>query len=374
MRTRRLGVFLGLALTLGALAGVPMNTATAAPGCLSEPPPGLLQPGCDDEVPPETALTGVSTQPNAAGWVPTSTMSFAFTGAHTDADPGAARPRVQARRPGAGPRLDGLHLAAHLRGPDRLGCAVHVLRAGRRHRRPGLRLDTFGDTELVEDFDASPATLTWGQDSVAPVGFVNPDTYDDETPQQPVVVGRSVPIRLNSNESGAGFECEVDGASTPCTPGAWRYTDATSGRHFFRARAVDKAGTPSAWSPTTEFFIPSDLRARRGWKKVKKSGAFDGTLVKSKTKGARLVLPVQRVGELRLYAPTAPSYGKVRVKIGATNWRVVDLSGPRSAQKEFVVIDRYKGARTGKVLIEVLTRNKPVLLDAIVARSNVFQG
>jgi hypothetical protein len=53
---------------------------------------------------------------------------------------------------------------------------------------------------------------------------------------------------------------------------------------------------------------------------------------------------------------------------------VVDLSGPRSAQKELVVIDRYQGSRTGKVIIEVLTRNKPVFLDAIVARTNVFQG
>ena len=86
------------------------------------------------------------------------------------------------------------------------------------------------------------------------------------------------------------------------------------------------------------------------------------------------MLPKQRVGELRLYAPTAPSYGKVRVKVGATNWRVVDLAGPRSAQKEFVVLDRYQGSRTGRVIIEVLTRNKPVFLDAIVARTNVFQG
>ena len=39
-----------------------------------------------------------------------------------------------------------------------------------------------------------------------------------------------------------------------------------------------------------------------------------------------------------------------------------------------MVLSRDKGSRTGKVIIEVLTRNKPVLLDAIVARTNVFQG
>ena len=54
--------------------------------------------------------------------------------------------------------------------------------------------------------------------------------------------------------------------------------------------------------------------------------------------------------------------------MGATNWRVVNLAGRRSAQKEFVVLDRYQGSRTGRIIIEVLTRKKPVFLDAIVAR------
>lgn len=230
------------------------------------------------------------------------------------------------------------------------------------------------EVEAVEDLDVSPPAFNWGQDTVAPVAFVNPDSYDEQTPQQPVIVGRSVRVRLNSNEPTATFECEVDGVGTPCTPGSWSYPNATSGRHVIRARSVDKAGTPSAWSETSEFFIPTDLRARRGWKTLKKSGAFDETMVRSLRKGVRLVLPKQRVGELRLYAPTAPAYGKVRVKVGATNWRVVDLSGPRSARREFVVLSRDQGSRTGKILIELLTRNKAVFLDAIVARTNVFQN
>jgi hypothetical protein len=376
MRTRRLGVSTALALTAGLLVGVPLSAgpAAAAADCLSEVPAGLSQ--CDDTVPPETALTAVSTPPNAGGWVATSTMGFAFAGAHTDADADAL---------GFECKLDG-PTQAH----DWVSCTSPRTYAGLgdsdvapytfqvRAVDTDDRNITVGGLlvpkETGEDLDGSPATLTWGQDTVAPVGFVNPDLYDEESPQQPVVVGRSVPIRLNSNEVGATFQCEVDGQGTPCTPGLWRYAEAPSGRHFFRARSVDKAGTPSAWSPTSEFFIPTDLRARRGWSVVRKSGAFDQTLVKSKRKGARLVLPKQRVGELRLYAPSAPTYGKVRVKVGATKWRVVDLSGPRSAQKELVVINRYQGSRTGKIIIEVLTRNKPVFLDAIVARTNVFQG
>lgn len=377
MRTRRLGVTTALSLAGALLVGVPLGTgpATAAADCLSEPPTGLLGASCDDTVPPETTLTAVSTPPNAGGWVATATMGFTFAGSHTDADTGTlafecrlAGP-VQAHDwvPCTSPRSytglvdsDAAPYTFQVRAVDT---------ADRNHRVGG----GFSPPE-VEDLDATPAQLSWGQDTVAPVAFVNPDLYDEETPQQPVVVGRSLAVRLNSNEPGATFDCEIDGEATPCTPGRWTYTGATSGRHFLRARSVDKAGTPSAWSETSEFFVSRDLRGRRGWKTVKKSGAFDRTLARSKRKGARIVLPKQRVGELRLYAPTAPSYGKVRVKIGATNWRVVDLSAPRSAQREFVVIDRYQGARTGKVVIEVLTRNKPVLLDAIVARTNVFQG
>ena len=351
--------------------------AAAAADCLSEPPVGFSKPACDDTVPPETALTAVSTQPNAAGWVATGVMSFAFAGAHTDADadvldfqckldgPAQAHDWVPCTSPRTYQGLADSDVATYTFSVRAIDSADQAFTYG------SLLVP---DDEPGEDYDASPAALTWGQDTAAPVAFVNPDLYDEETPQQPVVVGRSVGIRLNSNEVGATFECEVDGEGTPCTPGAWRYADASSGRHFFRARSVDKAGTPSAWSTTSEFFIPTDLRARRGWKTVKKSGSFDGTLATSRLKGARLVLPKQRVGELRLYAPTAPTYGKVRVKVGATNWRVVDLAGSRSAQKEIVVLTRYQGARTGKVIIEVLTRNKPVFLDAIVARTNVFQG
>ena len=379
MRLRRPGVTtalsLGTMLTAGLLVGLPLGSpAAAADDCLSEPPVGLFGSSCDDTVPPETSLTGVSTAPNAAGWVATSTMAFAFAGAHTDADAGVLAFEC---------KLDGPAMAHDWTPCTSPRTYEGLIDSDAAYTFSVRAVDTadrayvfrgFGTEEQVEDVDASPATLTWGQDTLPPVSFVNPDLYDEETPQQPVVVGRSVGIRLNSNEAGVGFECEVDGEATPCTPGAWRYADAPSGRHFFRARSVDKAGTASAWSEVTEFFVPTDLRARRGFSLVRKSGAFDETLVRSKKKGARLVLPKQRVGELRLYAPTAPTYGKVRVKVGATNWRVVNLAGPRSAQKEFVVLNRYQGSRTGRVIIEVFTRRKPVFLDAIVARTNVFQG
>ena len=144
---------------------------------------------------------------------------------------------------------------------------------------------------------------------------------------------RSVAVRLNSNEAGATFECEVDGERHAVHPRRLDATPAPLGATLPARPQRGQGGQPERLVRDVRV-LRADRPARAPrLERVKKSGAFDGTLAKSKTKGARIVLPQQRVGELRLYAPTAPSYGKVRVKVGATNWRVVDLSGRRSAQR-----------------------------------------
>ncbi|WP_157559730.1 hypothetical protein [Nocardioides sp. Soil777] len=371
------------ALAVSALAAVllPVGLATpsyAAPGCLSEPPTGLLQAPCDDEVPPETTLTGVSTVPTAAGWVATSTMTFTFSGAHTDAD------------------ADAIGLECRLTGPARAHdwttCTSPRTYSGLvdsgqpysfavRAVDPADQRYTYndlatlpGDDEPGEDLDASPAGLSWGQDTAAPVAFVTPDAYDAQSPQRPVVPSRRLPIRLNSNERDARFECLLDGRTTSCTPGPWVLTGVASGDHTFTARAVDRAGTPSAWSEPFGFSVPADPRRRAGWKKQKASAAFDGSVLVSRTQGARLVLKTRKVGELRLYAPTAPSYGTVRIRVGSTGWQTVDLGRARSDRREIVVIDQFSGTRRGTVVIEVLSRGRTVKVDAVLARTNVRRG
>ena len=376
--TRRTAALAVIALGAALLPVGLAPASYAAPGCLSEPPPGLLQPPCDDEVPPETTLTGVSTAPTAAGWVATSTMTFTFTGAHTDAD------------------ADTLGLECRLTGPAQThewstctsprtytglvdsdqpySFAVRAVDvADQRYTYNDLA--TFpGDDEPGEDLDATPARLSWGQDTAAPVAFVTPDAYDKQSPQRPVVPSRRLPIRLNSNERDARFECLLDGRGTSCSPGSWVLTGIASGDHTFTARAVDRAGTPSAWSEPFAFSVPTEPRRRAGWKERRSSTAFDGSLLVSRTQGARLVIRTRRVGELRLYAPTAPSYGKVRVRVGSTGWRTVDLGLAKAARRQVVVIDQFSGTRRGTVTIEVLSRGRTVKVDAVLARTNVRQG
>lgn len=371
----------GLAVATLAATLLPVGLVApsyAAPGCLSEvrPPVGA---GCDDEVPPETGPIGVSSPPNAAGWVATSSMTFTFAGAHTDADtdPVALQCRLDgpaqahdwttctSPRTYAGLADSEAAYSFSVRAVDEADQAITY------SANPLLPVS---DDEPGEDLDATPATVTWRQDTAAPVVFAVPDVYDEQTPQRPVLTARSLPLRLNSNERDAGIECLLDGGAVPCARGNGAISGIASGDHVLVARAVDRAGTPSAWSEPFAFSVPTDLQERRGWKKRKAPGSLDGTVLVSRTKGARLVVRTKKVGELRLYAPTAPSYGKVRIRVGRTAWRTVDLGRARAARREIVVIDQFSGTRKGTVTIEVLSRGRTVKLDAVLARANVRKG
>ena len=371
----------GLAVALLPL-GVTAPTGAAVSAlavCLDETMPGPLpglNDGCDDATQPDTRLAS-SVATTASGFVATSQITFSASALVGDADPGPFA--LECRLVGPAQAHDWRACTSPVTysglvdsGGVAYTFAVRAVDSADRARNPDNGLPPLvADTP---DLDQSPATFSWGQDTTVPVAFVNPDVYDAETPTQPVVADRTVPFRLNSNEGGVRFQCQDDAKPVACSSGRWQLTRAASGRHSFTARAIDKAGNASAWSTPFEFQVPKNLGRAKGWKKKVGASYFDGDVLTSTTRRARIVLPKQQVGELRLYAPTAPSYGKVRVKVGSTSWRVVDLGRAKSAQREFIVIDRYEGTRVGKIYLEVLSRRKPVFLDAIVARTNVFPG
>lgn len=349
--------------------------AAAEPGCLDETAPNVLLDGCDDSTPPDTVLTA-STTPNAAGMVAVPTMTFTVQAQVSDADAGpfglectlAGGPQAHGWRACTSP-------VTYADLPDApAGTYVFQARAvdlGDAARTPDanpLLPPAVADTP---DLDPTPATVRWGQDTRAPFVFVTSTSYDEITPTQPVVTGAGVPIRLNSSEPGATIECTDGGRPVTCSAGRWELTDPRAGRHRFAARAVDAAGNASAWSDPVEFFVPRDLTRRRGWTKVRDAGYFRGDALTASRRRARLVLPRTKVGELRLLAPRGPRLGKVRLRVGRRAWHVVDLSGPRADLRQVVVIDRYSGTRSGRIVIESLGGG-PVVVDAVVARPNRF--
>lgn len=377
-RARRNAAMATMALAGAVLVPLTAAPAGAAPGCTDETRPTIeLIPGvpipsgdgCDDDTPPDTTLSA-STTPNAAGFVNVSTMTFTVGARVSDGD--------------AGP----FGLECRLTGPaqahDWRACTSPVSYAGLPDGAYSFtaRAVDLGDsartpddglaptTPDAPDVDATPASISWSQDTKAPFVFVTQSAYDEDTPTQPVVTTSTVPIRLNSSETGSSFECTDNGAPVACTPGRWDLA-AKAGRHVLTARAVDRAGNASVWSEPIEFFVPTNLARKRGWKKVTDAGYFGGDALKATKRGVRLVLPRAKVGELRLLAPSGPTMGKVRLRVGRRDWHVVNLAGAKSALRQYVVIDRYSGMRSGRITIETLS-NKPVVIDAVVARPNTF--
>ncbi|MCW2736583.1 hypothetical protein [Nocardioides sp.] len=385
MARHRTAVRIGtLALLAGALVPLGAAPAGASPGCLDEEqptapvlpglPPIVTADGCDDDTPPDTTLSASST-PNAAGLVNVSTMTFSVAPVVSDAD--------------AGPFALECKLTGPAQAHDWRACTSPVTYTGLPDAAAGSyvfqarSVDT-GDAALnpdsplipgtvadTPDLDQTPATLTWGQDTKAPFVFVTQSAYDEDTPTQPVITTPSAPLRLNSSEAGSSFECTDNGVAVPCTPGRWELDQPGAGRHVVTARTIDRAGNASAWSEPVEFFVPTNLARTRGWKKALNKGYFRGDALSAHRRGTRLVLPRTQVGELRLVAPSGPRLGKVRIRVGRRAWHVVDLAGPKSALRQYVVIDRYSGIRTGRIVIETLG-NKTVIIDAVVARPNTF--
>jgi hypothetical protein len=369
----RLGVVALVAGALVPLAGA--GPAAAEAGCVDETAPGILLNGCDDSTPPETTLVA-STTPNAAGMVAVSTITFTVQVQVSDADPGpfglectlTGGPQAHDWRACTSP-------VTYADLPDAApGAYVFQARAvdvGDASRTPDVNPVLPPAVDDTPDHDPTPATVRWGQDTQAPFVFVTSTSYDEITPTQPVVTGAGVPIRLNSSEPGSAIECTDNGRPVACAAGRWELEEPQAGRHRFAARAVDAAGNAGAWSEPVEFFVPRDLTRRRGWTTVRDARFFRGDALRATRRGARIVLPRAKVGELRLVAPSGPGYGKVRLRIGRRAWHVVDLSGPRAALRQVVVIDRYSGIRSGRIVIESLSDAR-VVIDAVVARTNRF--
>ena len=379
-RVRRTAGAAALALAASTLLAMGAAPAGATPGCTDESQPkdpilGLpTGDGCDDDTPPDTLVTA-SAPPNAAGFVATASQTFTFGSRVSDGDTGPFG--FECKLTGGAQAHDWQACASPVTvsglADASAGAYVFEVRAvdlGDRARTPDNVLVPPSVTDTPDE-DPTPASVAWGQDTKAPFVFVSRGAYDEETPTQPVMTSATVPLRLNSSEAGSAFECTDNGTPTTCTGPRWEMARPRPGRHVVTARAIDRAGNASAWSKPVEFFVPDNLTRSRGWRKVRGDGYFRGDALRAEKRGARLVLPRAKVGELRLIAPTGPGLGKVRLRVGRRDWHVVDLAGRRTALMQFTVIDRYSGMRSGRITIESLS-SKPVVVDAVVARPNRF--
>jgi hypothetical protein len=345
-----------------------------AAGCQAE----MELLGCDDVTPPDTVLVDVRPAPNSRGYIRERAVAFDFRGVPEDAtDTGTITfqcqlfntvtppPDATWQTCASGQAYTGLAdttstaYTFRVRAVDATDAAVTC---------PTL---TCTDTP---DYDQTPAVTTVKVDTTAPNTFMTRTPQDDIRPDWPVSLTRNPQVTLNSNEGGVGFACRLNGASRPCAQGVVTLKHLASGPQKLSAQAVDAAGNSDPTPAVTEFFVPANIKARRGsgWRRIHQPGAFDADLVRATKVGALLRIGGQRnVRELRLIAPAGPHLGRVEVRVGRSRWYPVDLSGKASAQKTYAVRNQFTPLQSGAILIRVLSlpAGGSVQLDAFVART-----
>lgn len=381
----------GLGLLAAAVPVVGLSApAVAAVECTSEevgdtPILGpLLEPACDDVTPPETTIGAVAPAPNAAGWLRQRSVSIAFTGAYqaiddTDTDPITFECKLDGPskahdwRPCTSPTsytdlTDSPRNASYVfqvRAVDSADAALTVT--------PTALGQGVSEAEPADqdDDDNTPATTSFRIDTVNPVAVILGRPADPLSPDRPVLWSRQATLTIRSNEADATMRCTVDGAARACNAGQTVIRDLTSGPHLVTVGATDPAGNTSP-DVSTSFEVGDDLTLdgvrRVGWKVVEGdgAGAFSRDVVRASRVGALLQVPDKgAVRELRLHAPIS-SVGRVRVRVGAGAWHIVDLSGREPGDEQIYVRRAFQRALPGAILIEALS--KGVVLDGVYAR------
>lgn len=377
---RRRAAFVATALVAGLLPGVLVaSPAGASPGCLADVSRSILSlDGCDDDTPPTTKLTSSDPQPNGAGYVRSGSISFAFSGSHTDADTGtigfecrlgeAAWEACTSPKTYTGLADNHTGYVFQVRAVDSTDAAV-----------------TWSDTVNIldvktepdtTDADLTPESRTFKVDTTAPNTFIFETPYDEERPELPMVTSRKLTLNLDSTESAVRavrYACTLDKAAVPCTQGDTTLDKLAPGDHTFTAAAIDPAGNRDAVPATTRFAVPQNLVAKpgSGWRRVKGgSPYFGGDYLEARTVGASLVTKSLTMSELRLIAPAGPNLGVIDIRIGNGKRRTVNLKAPNYQRfKVYVIRDQFSPKVTGRITIRVraLPGYKVARVDAILA-------
>lgn len=400
--TVRRGAALSVAALVGALLPVlSVPAAQADPGCLSEAaPPGELPlplplppplgPGdrCDDSEAPVTSAVTVSPAPNEEGFIAQDSVTFTFSGAHTDADPDPIAFQCQfSNTPEPPPDSDWEACTSPAVYEDledtrrELGGretpytfrvrAYDAADRGIDATSPSNPLLGTGGAETdLPDVDQTPEEVTFKVDTLAPVARIFGEPFDPETPERPMLTTDSPTLRITGSETPLVYSCDIDGQAMPCRDDHVTFKDLGPGTQTLSVSVADRAGNTSAQKATTSFTVPEDLVSPgRRWATRTRAKSFGGDYLEASAYKTKLTVAGVDVREVRLLATTGPQSGKLKYKIPGGAWRKVKLGGKRTTRSDVVVVrNQQSGSFTGKIAFRVMSRNKPVQLDAIMLR------
>jgi hypothetical protein len=146
------------------------------------------------------------------------------------------------------------------------------------------------------------------------------------------------------------------------------FTGKTGRTYCFASRATDNAFNVSGFSAQRCTSIPVNdrqLTASSGWTRIKPSGSFRGTAMRSTTKGATLSLNDVKAKRLALVVSRCGTCGRVAVFRGGKRLAVLDLSG--SAKKNVILkVKTFSSVKSAaKIRIRVLSSGKKVIIEGL---------
>jgi hypothetical protein len=376
-RTRRLSLGATAALVLATLplAGA-AAPAQAADGCMSEvaptadPFPLPTGPGCDDTTPPDTTIDGVAPSPNDDDWVRADHVSFAFSGAYTDADedPITYECTFFAEEPVDWTACTSPATYSDLAETTTTPYTFRVRAVDSGDNAIDLTAAPLFPVDTDQpDLDPTPAERTVRVDTVKPSAFIIDGPSDPNGSDWPILAQPRTSFLLDASEPDVDYRCQLDGRTVGCHQGRVALTGLSGGDRVFAVKVTDPAGNESSQATDAQFTVPYDLRSAKGWKRVAAKGAFAGSLLQTRTKGARIRFSAPNMREFRFRAPAGHGLGKVRVRVGQGVWKTFDLgNGPASKARWYVVRDESSPLFRGPVQIESLSAGKQVRIDALV--------
>ncbi len=389
---RRVGALLAV-LVAATLPVLLTETASAAPGCLSEAA-GSFETRCDDEVPPETTIDSVTPVVNDAGWLKENDVTITFSGAHTDTDTGSIqfecqlylteepptdwkscsspiKPQVLTSNPDQ--PLPDSRVSVNGQTTDFIYTfRVRAFDASDRAIDATSGVPIFGPSGAATDqpdIDQTPASTSFKIDTTPPNGFSFGEPSDVVNPQWPMLTSPRLDIDIETNEPDAVFVCALDARQVPCAEGENSIL-ARAGDQVFRAFAIDPAGNFDTTPPTVPFSVPINLSTRqaKGWSVVQADGYFAGDYLQSTKKGSTITLRAKRAREMRIIAPQGSNLGQVEMQIGAQQ-KFVPLNQTKGSGTFTIAFQRYFGRKfSGQIVLRVLSASssKPAKIDAIL--------
>lgn len=226
--------------------------------------------------------------------------------------------------------------------------------------------------------DPFPASRSWTVDADAPVPVLKPLATFTSSKSVPVAWGVA-----SGSEAAASYDVRYAVASytTSTLSGTtiWKsQTTSTSGTfagrpgrtYCFQVRARDALGNTSGWTAQRCTAVPVDDAALSGsgWTKLTGSGYYLGTARRSTHYGDSLRLTGVHTRQVSLVATRCPGCGKVKVFLGKTLLKTIDLAAAAVHRRSVIAVAKWAGVHSGTVRIVVATRSKPVTIEGLGLR------